>query len=285
MAARHDNEGELESLVSGKASVDRPVYYMPCYARRRCLAPSADHDTLTRIRMTSAWCTEDAMNYIPEANYFAGQVNKMRQAFASSVAANKIKLARGWGEPCCAYNLYIALDCRVKDELARVQEYIMEGERSLLQVPGYALHINVAWLLPVHESSAPSKSAVWEANKERWNFEVEHALAGTGRFVLTFRSVIATDSAVIAVAEPAAEVNRFREILAETLAVPWDICRGDLVHSTIFRYARPLEEPAELLSRLAGIRLSAEVSVEEIILVREKKFPSLEFDVLRNYPL
>jgi 2'-5' RNA ligase superfamily protein len=210
---------------------------------------------------------------------------KARQAFAATVRANDLRFDQNWGAPCCAYNLYIPLGAQAADSLVRAQEMIGAEEPLLLQVPRHALHINVAWVLPVHQQSTVPKPEIWQASRESWQPAIRRVLAEIEQFTITFRTVIPTDTAVIALADPPVTVNRVRKAVAEAIDVPWEICRGDLVHTTLFRYGGPLRQPDAFLARLAGLELSAPVDVSELLLVREDKFPSLEYEVLETYRL
>jgi len=225
------------------------------------------------------------MNSAPRTHAISHRAGQLRQAFTSSVQANELRLDEDWGSSCCAYNVYIPLSAQTKNELTRVQELLFKQEPALLRVPRTAMHISVAWLLPVHHDFAITKEEMWVANKQLWQLAMSTTFAEIGEFEVSFNAVIATDAAVIALAEPTGTVNRIRQMLAETLAVPWEICRGDLVHTTLFRYAEPLNRPKDFLTRVANIKLTNKVRVKKLLLVREYRFPSLEFEVLESYCL
>lgn len=190
-----------------------------------------------------------------------------------------------WGSPCCAYNLQIALAEQQAIRIAEVQDDLARWEPGLLRVPGPALHISVAWVLPVHEEFEAAKTEVWERNRRAWVPEIRTVIAAVPEFRLSLDRIVATDSAVIAVAGGGGEVNRIRRELRERLAVPWDICRGDLVHVTLCRYARPPADPGGFRGRAEGTRLALDVPVRRIRLMREDVFPSLRSEVLDSFPL
>ena len=53
---------------------------------------------------------------------------------------------------------------------------------------------------------------------------------------------------------------------------------------TLVRYARPLQDPALLMRRLdAGAQI--DVAVRVVLVVRERVFPSLDYDVLHRTSL
>lgn len=209
----------------------------------------------------------------------------MPERYTSSVLENRLKLESRWGQPCCAYNLHIGLEKAVAVQLSQIQESLLAQERSLLKVPEEALHISVAWLLPVHENFALPKPVLWQMRRDKWEAVITDVLASVGSFEIAYDSVIATDSAVIALANPVDAVNLIRLELARSLAVPWAISRGQFVHTTLFRYSCPLVAPSAFLAGVAALDLSIEVQVREILLVREEVFPSLKFEIVGRYLL
>lgn len=75
-----------------------------------------------------------------------------------------------------------------------------------------------------------------------------------------------------------------RELLA-TLDLPGSASRGDLVHTTLFRYAQPLRDPAALVHALDANRRQVTVGVTQLVVFREKVFPSLDYDIVHRCPL
>jgi hypothetical protein len=63
------------------------------------------------------------------------------------------------------------------------------------------------------------------------------------------------------------------------------VSSGEFVHTTLFRYREPLARPAALLELIAGLDPAAGFRVEEFMLVREIVFPSLEYQVLHDFPV
>jgi hypothetical protein len=188
-------------------------------------------------------------------------------------------VAIGWGEPCCAYNLHLRLDERTRRSLSAVQDAIESP--ALLRVPEHALHISVAWLLPVHQEFAQAKETLWREHGPSWQSRISQVLAGFPPFRLTYHELLATETAIIALAQPRGVVNAVRAELAAALDLPWELCRGELVHTTLFRYR---EETARVLDRPAT-SLDFEFRVQDVCLVREDAFPSLRSELLGRYRL
>ena len=57
------------------------------------------------------------------------------------------------------------------------------------------------------------------------------------------------------------------------------------MHTTLFRYAGPFDDPGGLLKTLASLDVGAEVEVSECLVVRETIFPALEQGVVARFPV
>jgi hypothetical protein len=97
---------------------------------------------------------------------------------------------------------------------------------------------------------------------------------------------VATDSAVIALAEPTEPVNRIRTMIRERLRLPSETRNeADLVHTTLFRYGGPLSDPEKFLVLLEDTSAEAAAEVDELVVSKELVYPSLEGEVLGRLPL
>lgn len=212
-------------------------------------------------------------------------IARLRDCHEPGVRRNELKVDGRWKEACCAYNVCIRPDRQAMQQLAEVQDSILRLESALLRVPEHALHISVAWLLPVHEQFPVAKEVMWKDRGASWWEKTCQILAEFGPFTLRYTSIVATDAAIIALAEPTDVLRTVRKEIAAALALPWDLFRGDLTHTTMFRYGQPLVQPARLLAKLARTALSIELPVDQVYLVREDIFPSLEVEVLSRFRL
>jgi hypothetical protein len=205
---------------------------------------------------------------------------------AGRVLANQVDIEPRWGRPCRAFNLQIHPPAAVTGALRAAQDIIAAAEPALLRVPPPALHSMAAWLIPVElDVPAAEKERLWQRHGERWREAIAAGLASRAPFRLRYTEVVATGSAIIALAWPAGPVNRLRRALADEPGMARRLSSGDLVHTTLFRYREPLADPAGLLERIAGLDLATEFDVEECTLVRETVFPSLEHHVLHCFRL
>jgi hypothetical protein len=222
---------------------------------------------------------DDGQSFPPEDRAVA----RLRACHEPGVRRNELKLESRWKEACCAYNLHIRPGRHARQRLAEIQDSILRLEPTLLRVPEHALHISVAWLLPVHEQFPVAKEVLWEDRGAAWWEKTRQVLGRLGPFTLRYTSVLATASAIIALAEPTDVLRTVRREIAAALGLRWDLFRGDLTHTTMFRYGQPLAQPTRLLTELAGAALCIELPVDQIYLVREDIFPSLEAEVLSRF--
>jgi hypothetical protein len=117
-----------------------------------------------------------------------------------AVLANQLLLADRWGQPCRAYNVCTRPGPAAAAALAALQARALRLEPSLLRVPEPALHINLAWLLPVHQEFGRPKDELWQRHGPQWLATLAETAGQTNRFRLAFRHLAATRSAVITVA-------------------------------------------------------------------------------------
>jgi hypothetical protein len=203
---------------------------------------------------------------------------------APAVLTGRLLVERRWGQPCLAYNLCIQPGPDSAARLSSIQESVLNLEPSLLRVPAQALHANLVWLLPVHQEFDRPKDELWQRHGPEWMAILDGILGTAESFPLHFRHLVATDSAIIAVAEEPNRFSALRRELMSALSVPGSLSAGELVHTTLFRYAGPLRNPAALIRRLAA-SIQVDVDVCEVLAVRERIFPSLDYEVLRRISL
>jgi hypothetical protein len=148
--------------------------------------------------------------------------------------------------------------------------------------------VSLAWLLAVHASYPFAKYYLWERYGEEWTTGLRHiAAAQSTNFRITYEHVVATDSPVIALAQPSEPVNRIREAIRERLRLPPETRNeADLVHTTLFRYRGAFSDPKRFLAILEeDTSADATAEVEELVVSRKLVYPSLETEVLGHLPL
>ena len=211
---------------------------------------------------------------------------QLREAHREKVARNEIRVSPLWAQPSRGYNVHIELDPPSRSALEKMQRSLYQAEPNLLACPPKTLHVSLAWLLAVHESYPVDKDSLWERHAEEWMTQLRRIAAESTAFRITYEHVVATDSAVIALARPSEPVNRIREMIRDRLRLPPETRNeADLVHTTLFRFRAPLRDPHEFLSRIEDTRADATAEVEELVISKELVYPSLEAEVLGRLPL
>lgn len=209
----------------------------------------------------------------------------VQRRHAAAVLANQLLLAQRWGQPCRAYNVCVRPGSTGAAALAAIQASAQRLEPSLLRVPEPALHANLAWLLPVHEEYDRPKDELWQQHGPQWIATLADVAGRISSFHLSFRRLVATNSAVIIVADEPNRLSALRRELIPLLDIPGSASAGNLAHMTLFRYARPLRDPASLLRWLAATEFHLDIDVSELLVIRERIFPSLDYETLHRIAL
>jgi len=202
------------------------------------------------------------------------------------VARNEVRVSPLWARPCRTYNVQIELDPGTRASLEQTQRSPKRAEPNLLVCLKENLHVSVAWLLAVHASYPVPKDSLWERHGGEWTTELNGIAAECTAFRVTYEHVVATDSAVVALARPAEPVNRIRRMIRERLRLPPETRNeADLVHTTLFRYRGPLSDPRRFLAMIEDESTDAATEVDELVVSKELVYPSLEAEVLERLPL
>jgi 2'-5' RNA ligase len=211
---------------------------------------------------------------------------QLREAHREKVARNELRVSSLWAQPSRGYNVHIELDPRTRSSLEKIQRSLYQAEPNLLVCPEKTLHVTLAWLVAVHVSYPVAKDSLWKGHGEEWMAQLRSIAAQHAKFRITYEHVVATDSAVIALAQPSEPVNRIREMIRQRLRLPPETRNeADLVHTTLFRYGGALCDPQKLLAMLEDTSVDATAEVEELVVTKELVYPSLEGEVLGRLPL
>jgi len=211
---------------------------------------------------------------------------KLRETHREKVMRNEVRVSPLWAHSCRAYNVQIELNPRTKASLEKMQQALKSAEPTMVACPQQTLHVRIAWLLAVYASYPLPKDSLWERHAEEWTTELTRIAAQSKGFRITYEHVVATDSAVIALAEPTEPVNRIRTMIRERLRLPSETRNeADLVHTTLFRYGGPLSDPEKFLAMPEDTSAEAAAEVDELVVSKELVYPSLEAEVLARLPL
>ena len=214
------------------------------------------------------------------------RARQLREAHREKVASNEVRVSPLWAQPARGYNVHIELDPPTRSALRKVQQRLKQAEPDLLVCPPKTLHVSLAWLLAVHVSYPVDKDSLWKRHAEEWMAQLGCIAAESLAFRITYEHVVATDSAVIALAQPSEPVNRIRQMIRERLRLPPETPNeADLVHTTLGRYRGQLSDPEKFLARLEDTSADATADVEELVVSKELVYPSLEAEVLERLPL
>jgi hypothetical protein len=210
----------------------------------------------------------------------------VRQREEPAVLANELRLDWRWGQPCEVYNAFIRPDPDGRDELAAIQEQALRREPGLLRIPPDALHLTAIFLLGLYDEFDRPRTELWAEHGPRWLDQLTELAVSAQPFELWFRSLVATDAAIIAVADEPNGVTALRLAADPVLDRLSDFGYSQpITHMTLFRYRQPLRDPAALLAWLADAGSQARVRVTELLVAREHTYSFLGYDVLRRLPL
>jgi hypothetical protein len=214
------------------------------------------------------------------------RATELREAHREKVARNELRASSLWARSCRAYNVQIELEPVTRASLERLQQNLKRAEPGLLVCPGDSLHASVAWLLAVHVSYPTPKDSYWEHHAEEWTADLRRIAAESKAFRITYEQVLATDSALIALAEPTEPVNRIRQMIGDRRTLPPATRNtADLVHTTLFRYSGSLSNPERFLAMLEEQNAHATCDVDGLVVSKELEYPSLQTQVLARLPL
>jgi hypothetical protein len=210
----------------------------------------------------------------------------IRARDATAVLANDLQLDHRWGKPCLAYNVFVEPDPAGREDLAAIQDQVIKREPALLRLPRECLHITAVNLLGLYDEFDRPKDELWRERGRAWLAELTRLAAETEPIRLDYRRVVATRTAVIAIAAEPNGLTSFRTAARSALDVPGRLANShEIVHSTLFRYAQPLRDPAGLLAWLTSTEFLARLTVSELVVAREHLYPFAGYDVLRRLRL
>jgi hypothetical protein len=214
-------------------------------------------------------------------------MTEIQARHAPAVQAGQLQITSDWGKPTLGYILMFRPDPAAAAALTAVQDRVLEAEPSLLRQPASQLHNSVAWLLGTQARFIRPKDEIWQEQGDDWLKIITGLTDETGPMRLRFIKIVMTSAAVIAVAEEPNAMAPFRRELTAALGLDWPITYDALgiVHVTLLRYREPLADPAALLRQVSAESISVETQVDELILVRETVYPTLDYEILRHLPL
>jgi hypothetical protein len=171
-----------------------------------------------------------------------------------------------WAEPCLAYNLHAELDAAYREDFVEVQAILHRSCSGTLVCPSASLHLSVATILSVRRDYGTSKEVIWAYWGKRWLEGLREVAAEIQPFVVHFDKLVVSKAAVIAVAEPLAEVDLIRARTKELVSLAGvNAAQPSIVHCTLLRYAASGLDLGDLARLATDINLSAKTLVSNLV--------------------
>jgi hypothetical protein len=216
-----------------------------------------------------------------------GSSDLHQHAFEHSVRANRLRLDPLWSRPCLAYNIHAHPDETCRGRLVSTQDRLARlDEEGLLRCPPESLHVSLGSFLFVREDYAEKKEVLWTRHASEWLQGLARIVTRVQPFTLTYRRVVVTEAAVIALADRPKEVEVIRQAL-NTLRSASGLggSQPTIVHTTLFRFGAALKNSSVLLKASQSSLLDASFEVRAIVVTREVLYPSLLTHVVARFPL
>jgi 2'-5' RNA ligase len=186
-----------------------------------------------------------------------------------------------WGAECSGYHLQFRPEAGVIEKIVSLQDHIEGRLDHLRRIPAEVLHMTVLVLLAATREKA-ALDHTWARVGPRCTEAGARLCASLDVIPVEWSTVRAFDKAIVLVGDAHARLQTLRADVVDAISEPaFQPSPPQLAHVTLFRYA-------DLDPRLAGFEMRCEpikTDMREIKLVREKRYPSLELDVLRRWPL
>jgi hypothetical protein len=192
-----------------------------------------------------------------------------------------------WSKPCLAYNLHAELDVPCREDLAGVQEKVLdELSWGALRCPASSLHLSVATILSVRQDYGTTKDLIWASWGRKWSASLREFAAGLQPFVVRFTTVQVSTAAVIALADPVPEVALVRARATELLSgAGLQAGQPSILHCTLVRYAASGLDLGAVARSAAAIKLRAQTVVTSLVIRKELVYPNLVNDTLERLHL
>lgn len=210
----------------------------------------------------------------------------LQEMFRRRVSITGFATESLWNQRCSAYNLQALLDESSKRALRELQQRFAPWLSRLFVIPEEAMHISLIWLLNVRTEYPRPKHEIWCGRRDEWLSTIAKVAERMPPLRLAFTQMVITESAILAVAQPADLVNELRRSLVAELDLPSETKNvADLVHCTLFRFSSA-DLSFEALTDAAGhARIHIPFRIREIAVTEERRFPSLDSEVIQRIPL
>lgn len=205
----------------------------------------------------------------------------------SGTAAEALLADLDWGQPLLSWSLQAVLPNAARAALDALRDRIaaLAAPGAFLRVPPGALHVTAHLFVDARQQDF-DKSAFWQAAGAAALRETAVALKAQAAFRWRFTQLKAAPLGVIALAGADPALLRLRRHLAEAVPrAPGMAAPYGQVHCTLLRYARPELLPADFPARVSAIPIGIEAPVRHLRLLCNRRYPSLQSEILAQYDL
>lgn len=200
--------------------------------------------------------------------------------FSVEVTADQFELDPLFGEACEAYQLQIPLGDVAA--IIGLQRALVSSKTEAYHVlPQTSLHVTILPLINVTDEFVKPKGEYWQAHSAKWCQAISRICSMTAPFQMRFSEARYDRRAVVALAEqnPA---SFLRTAVAETCSFPTRTVRvPSITHVTLARY----RDPDRVQVASANDMGQVACDVHELRLIREARYPTLEYEVLDTFRL
>jgi hypothetical protein len=201
--------------------------------------------------------------------------DSLRLQFRETIAARGFVADEMWRKPCLGYNIRFAIPVEVGEKIVQLQRQVVDLEpNSLLVCPPPSLHISVASILSVRADYEQTKDEIWKEIQRRCCVALSEVALETAPFVIDFRHLVVTDTAVILFGTDDGSMARLRRRICRVL--PVSDPAPTIIHVTAFRYSRGLEDPDAFVDAVEGLSFKISVPVDNICIEKEFVYPSIK---------
>jgi len=198
------------------------------------------------------------------------------------------RLDRDVGRPTFAINLIARPPASVRNQLSAIQDAISVAvsDGVLYRCPPASLHLSVFQFVWSRSNGGLAQEPIWNGCKDRIIEGLETVISSTDALILGRPSIEAGESAVILKFDPSPALEALRDGISSRAGLHHlSTNRPAIQHVSIFRYNQ--EVPLEAVRGLCGNVAIALTpwAIEELALVRENVYPSLDLELIHSFRL